>query len=160
MKLRIALLWILTSGMAAIAQVPAPCPWFSSGSAEMALGGAVTTTAHSSSNWDGSCKFEHQSSTGAHTIEILVSKTDPHSCPAMSKNLKALGNEAVQCSRENAQRQESDTIAGRVRDAYFVVTMTNMPDAIREPSADARPSDPFEGSLLERVAEQVAGSLF
>jgi hypothetical protein len=160
MTLRIALLLLLISAPAAFSQVPAVCPWFTTGSAAMELGGEVTMVAHASGNLDGSCRFEHHSGKVAQTIEILVSKKDSHPCPTGSKSLQALGNEAVLCTRTNSQGSESDTIAGRVRDAYFVVTMTNVPDAIREPSADARPSDPFEASPLEQVAEQVAGNLF
>ena len=126
----------------------------------MELGGEVTMVAHASGNAEGSCRFENHSGKVAQTIEVQVGKKDSHPCPTGSKGLQALGNEAAQCTHTNSQGDESDTIAGRVRDVYFVVTMTNVPDAIREPSADARPSDPFEASSLERVAEQVAGNLF
>jgi hypothetical protein len=160
MKLCFALLLMFPSALTAFSQAPAVCPWFTTGSAAMALGGDVTTVAHASGNWNGSCKFEHRSEKVTQTIEILVSKTDSHLCPTVSTSLRALGNEAVQCSRTNAQGYQSETIAGRVRDAYFVVTMTNVPGAIREPSKQTRPSDPFEASLLERVAEQVVGNLF
>jgi hypothetical protein len=160
MRLCFVLLLVFPSALTAFSQAPAVCPWFTTGSAAMALGGDVTMVAHALGNWDGSCKFEHHSERVTQTIEILVSKTDSHPCPTASVSLKALGNEAVQCSRTNAQGFESDTIAGRVRNAYFVVTMTNVPGAIREPSGQTHPSDPFEASLLERVAEQAVGNLF
>jgi hypothetical protein len=158
--LHIALLLLLISAPAAFSQAPAVCPWFTTGSAAMELGGEVTIVTRASGNFDGSCRFENHSGKVAQTIEILVSKTNSHPCPSASKSLPALGNEAVLCTHTNSQGNESDTIAGRVRDAYFVVTMTNVADAIREPPADAHPSDPFEGTPLERVAEQVAGNLF
>jgi hypothetical protein len=159
MKLRIALLLVFLS-TPAFSQALTSCPWFTTGSAARALGGAVTMVAHASGNWDGSCKFEHRSEKITQTIAIQVSNTDSHPCPAGSRSLKALGNEAVQCSRANARGHEADTIAGRVRDVYFVVTMTNVSGAVREPSAHAHPSDPFESCPLERVSEQVAGNLF
>lgn len=160
MKLFFGLLLMFPSALTAFSQAPAVCPWFTTGSAAMALGGDVTMVAHASGNWDGSCKFEHRSEKVTQTIEILVSKTDSHPCPTMSTSLKALGNEAVQCAHTNPNGDESDIIAGRVRDAYFVVTMTNVRGAIREPSGQTRPSDPFDASSLERVAEQVVGNLF
>ncbi|MGA8673237.1 MAG: hypothetical protein WB679_25410 [Terracidiphilus sp.] len=160
MKLYFALVLMFTSAPTALSQVPSVCPWFTTGSAAMALGGDATVVAHASGNWDGSCKFEHHSEKVVQTIEIVVSKADSHPCPTVSTSLKALGNEAVQCSRTNEQGYQSDTIAGRVRNAYFVVTMTNVPAATREPSGQTRPSDPFEASPLGRVAEQVVGNLF
>ena len=160
MKLHIALLLIFMSAPAALSQAPAVCPWFTTGSAKMVLGGDVTMIAHASGNWEGSCKFEHPSGTIIQTIEIQVSKADSHACPAGSPSLKALGNEAVRCSRTNAQGVQFGTIAGRVRDAYFVVTMTNVQEAASKPSSNSAPSDPFASSPLERVSEQVAGNLF
>jgi hypothetical protein len=160
MRLCFVFLLMFSSALTAVSQVPMVCPWFTTGSAAMALGGDVTIVAHASGNWDGSCKFEHRSDKITQTIEILVSKTDRHPCPPRSTSLKALGNEAVQCALTNPKGQESDTVAGRVRDAYFVVTMTNVSGAIREPSTQVRPSDPFGACPLELIAEQVAGNLF
>jgi hypothetical protein len=160
MKLYIALLLMFISAPAAFSQALAVCPWFTTGSAVRVLGGDVTLATHASGNWDGSCKFEHPSGKIMQTIEILVSKTDSHPCQTESTSLKALGNESVQCSRTTAQGDQSDSIAGRVRDAYFVVTMTNVPGAVREPVTKTRPSDQFEACPLERVAEQVTGNLF
>ncbi len=160
MKLGFALLLIFSSAITAFSQTPAVCPWLTTGSAAAALGGDVTMVAQSSGNWDGTCKFEHHSQKVTQTIEILLSRTDSHPCPAGSTNLKALGNSAVQCAHTKPNGDESDTIAGRVRDAYFVVTMTNVRGAIGDPSERARSSDPFDASPLEQVAEQVVGNLF
>ena len=160
MKLCLAVLLIFSSALTAFSQTLAVCPWLTTGSAAVALGGDVTMEAQASGNWNGSCKFEHHSEKVTQTIEILLSKADSHPCPTGSTNLKALGNGAVQCAHTNPNGDESDTIAGRVRDAYFVVTMTNVAGAIREPSEHARSSDPFEASPLEQVAEQVVGNLF
>ena len=157
MKLGFALVLIFSSALTGFSQTPAVCPWLTTGSAAVALGGEVTIVTQSSGNWDGSCKFEHHSEKVTQTIEILLSRTDSHPCPAGSTTLKALGNSAVQCAHTKPNGDESDTIAGRVRDAYFVVTMTNVRGAIGE---QARSSDPFDASPLERVAEQVVGNLF
>ena len=91
-------------------------------------------------------------------LRILVGKVDKHVCPPESTQLKALGNEAVQCRRPDAQGHPWDVIAGRMRDVFFVVT-SNIPDAAVMPKADSPPTDPYSASVLERVAEQVVGNL-
>lgn len=159
MKVRLVVLLLLCCATAAVGQ-KAVCPWFTSGSAVRILGGEVTVTAHSENNWEGSCRLVRGVGDSAQTIEITVSKTKTEPCPAGSVQLKALGNEAVQCRRPEQQIRLAYTIAGRVRDAYFAVTMTNVPQAVQEAPADARPSDNFSASILERVAEQVAGNLY
>jgi len=149
---------LLAFTTASRAQSTPACPWFTSGTAAKFLGGEVTAAVHAENNFEGSCTFIRQP--GSQTIEVLVSKTNSDPCPKSSPIVKALGNEAVQCRRTNPQNQIMNTIAGRVRDVYFVVTMINVPDATREPSPDTRPADPYSASLLERAAEQVAGNLF
>jgi hypothetical protein len=91
-------------------------------------------------------------------LRILVGKVDKHVCPPKSTQLKALGNEAVQCRRRDAQGHPWDVIAGRMRDVFFVVTSI-VPDAAAMPKADGPPTDPYGASTLERVAEQVVGNL-
>ncbi len=91
-------------------------------------------------------------------LRILVGKVDRHVCSQGSTQLKALGNEAVQCRRPDAQGHPWDVIAGRMRDVFFVVT-SNVPDAAETPRADGPPTDPYSASILERVAEQVVGNL-
>lgn len=137
---------------------PAPnCPWLSTGSAAIALGGDVTVTAHSESNWEGACRFERQAASQKRAIDIHISKANGHPCPSVSRKLRALGNEAVECRRVTANGNHADTIAGRVRDAWFEVTITGVPDVPRELPAD---SDPNRANMLERIAEQVAGNLY
>jgi len=79
-----------------------------------------------SGNWEGSCRFTRQTGEAMEALEILVGKADTHSCPEGSPKLEAIGNEAVQCRRSIAPGQETDTIAGRVRNVYFVVALTNV----------------------------------
>lgn len=92
-------------------------------------------------------------------LRILVRKVDRHSCPSGSTQLKALGNEAVQCRRADQQGNPWDVIAGRVRDVFFVVTTSNVPDVLAVPPAEGHRADPFGASILERIAEQVVGNL-
>ena len=91
-------------------------------------------------------------------LRILVGKVDRHACAPESTQLKALGNEAVQCRRPDEQGHPWDVIAGRMRDVFFVVT-SNVPDVAAMPKADGPPTDPYSASILERVAEQVVGNL-
>ena len=93
-------------------------------------------------------------------LRILVGKTDKHACLPKSTQLKALGNEAVQCRRADQQGHPWDVIAGRMRDVFFVVTTSNVPDALTIPGTEGRPADPYSASVLERIAEQVVGNLY
>ena len=99
------------------------------------------------------CRFTSTAASEQTAIEIRIGKADVHACPSSSTRLTALGNEAVQCRIAN-KGPTTDLISGRVRDSYFVVSMTNLPDAA------ASAHDPFAASVLERVAEQVAGNLY
>jgi hypothetical protein len=157
---RLALLSIMAFGSVAMAQQPALCPWLSTGSAATALGGDVVVTAHSENNWQGSCRFTRQTSGSTQAIDIQVSKENSHPCPGGSTRLKALGNEAVECLRLTSAGEHADTLAGRVRDAWFEVTMTGVTEATREPPVNAHPADPYSATMLERIAEQVVGNLY
>ncbi len=134
------------------------CPWFTLGSAAWFLGGDVTVIARSSGNWEGSCRFVRTSGVAPATIEILIGKVNTHPCPEASTKVPALGNEAVQCV---GATDHADTIAGRARDAYFVVSVANVPSAAdSEKAPNAHPGDRFNASLVEQVAEQVVGNLY
>jgi hypothetical protein len=139
-------------------QAQSVCPWFTLGSAAWFLGGDVTVTARSGGNWEGSCRFVRTTRAMSATIEILIGKVNTHTCPEASTKVPALGNEAVQCRRAN---DHADIIAGRARDAYFVVSLTNVPAAAdSEKAPNAHPGDRFNASLVEQVAEQVVGNLY
>lgn len=156
----IALMLSIAFVPGAFAQTALPCPWLTTGSAAKILGGDVTMMVRASGNWEGSCRFTRQTGEAMEALEILVGKADTHSCPEGSPKLKAIGNEAVQCRRSIAPSQETDTIAGRVRNVYFVVALTNVAGAILGQSGDARPADPYGASPIERLAEQVSGNLY
>jgi hypothetical protein len=152
--------WLMTFASMAVAQAPMVCPWLATGSATTVLGGEVTVTAHSENNWDGACRFSRQIEGKTRAIEVQVSKANSRPCPEGSQKINALGNEAVQCRRVAAKSEETDIIAGRVRDVFFAVSAINMPEVARKTENPQSPSDPFGGSLLEKIAEQVAGNLF
>jgi hypothetical protein len=97
----------------------------------------------------GTCEFARISTPAAKLrIEVAIMQRAPHEefagfldkCRSNLKPLKAIGNEAVVCSWDVAQR-----VVGRVRDQAFIVTLT-APDA----SVDK----------ISKAAEVVAGNLF
>ncbi|MGA7243427.1 MAG: hypothetical protein WBX19_09605 [Terracidiphilus sp.] len=154
----IAACLLIVSGTVSTAQQPATCPWFSSGSAQTVLGGPASLHLHMEENGQGLCEFASQS--GAPKIlRILIGKVDKHVCPPESKELKALGNRAVQCRWADQRGNPWDVIEGRVRDVFFVVTTSNVPDALAIPAVEGHPADPYSASILERIAEQVVGNL-
>lgn len=142
------------------AQTSSVCRWLSTGSASDALGGPVTVSVHVNGPWDGTCRFTRESGDKGEALEIAVGKDDTHSCPRGSTKLTALGNEAAQCRRTDAEGQSLDTIAGRMRQVYFVVNMTNVQGAATSPAGADRARDPYAASLLEHVAEEVVGNLY
>lgn len=152
-----ACLLVVTASVTA-AQQPATCPWLSSGSAQTVLGGAVSLHLQMEENAQGICEFASQSGEPK-ILRIMVGKTDKHVCPPESTQLKALGNEAVQCRRTDQRGHSWDVIAGRMRDVFYVVTTSNVPDALAIPATEGDPADPYSASILERVAEQVVGNL-
>ncbi len=158
-KLRFLLLLLGAWPAMGLAQPDVHCPWFTTGSAARVLGGEVKVTTHVVDSRDGSCEFTRTLASSAQVIEILVGKSDTHPCPESSQRLKALGNEAAQCTRDGQQGQRQDIIAGRVRDVFFVVSLSSGPPSLPKPEAMAGP-DSNGASPLERVAEQVAGNLF
>ena len=155
----VALIMVISTAVCT-AQAPSVCPWFSKGSAETGLGGPVTLNAHVEGVRQGTCRFTRASEGGIRSISIVIGKEDTHGCPQGSASVAALGNEAEQCKGQDAQGRRLDVIAGRVRDVYFVVGIGNVPDATTIPPAPARPSDPFNASILERTTEQVVGNLY
>lgn len=159
MIVRCALLVIIAGCLPLMAQTQARCPWLSTGSAATALGGDVTVTASFENNWQGSCHFALALPGSTQAIDIQVSKVNADPCADRSVRIRALGNEAVQC-RRSISGEPADTIAGRVRDTWFEVTMIGALETASRPS-DATPSkDPSGATMLEQIAEQVAGNLY
>lgn len=153
-------LFIVAASSAAFGQAMTNCPWLTSGTAATLLGGEVTVVAQVEGTFAGSCRFTRQSGDPSGSIEILVGPKDTQPCPQDSTKLKALGNEAVQCRRTVQAAQQSDIIAGRIRDVYFAVTMTSVAGATKQQPDDPRLADAYGASALERVAEQVVGNLY
>jgi hypothetical protein len=124
------------------------------------LGGDVKSSAHIEGNTAGSCRFVSRLADQARAIEVLVGPSDTHPCPPNSTPLKALGNEAVQCQVAKPVGARDEIISGRIRNIYFVIVLTNVPDATRSEPTDPHLADEFGASPLEQVAEQVVGNLY
>jgi hypothetical protein len=157
---RIAFLLMFVPVSGSVAQTTNLCPWLSSGTAAKILGDNVSLVAHANGNWEGSCHFVRGDQDKSESIDIVIGKVDTNPCPQAGTKLIALGNEAVQCSHPGQASQQVDIISGRMRDVYFTVTMTGVPNATQQLPSDAHLSGPFGASPLERVAEQVVGNLY
>ncbi len=156
MNARSLSLLLLVAPLAAWAQSPQVCPWLTAGTAAKILGGDVQVTAKIDSNGSGSCSFA-TAATPAHSIEIRVGKTDSHACGPKSAPLTAIGNQAVQCSSFDSGGRQVWTVSGRVRDAWFVVTLAG-PSPQGEP--EQSPNESTASSAIGFLAEQVAGNLY
>jgi hypothetical protein len=160
MMKRMVLLWMIALSAAAHAQPNAACPWLTEGTAAKVLGGEVTVTAQSSGNWDGSCRFTSGMGSSRQKIDIQIGKVNTHPCPQGSTIVSALGNEAMRCQVIGPQNEPAAIIAGRVRDAFFVVSMVNVPGALRDPPATGHPPSVYGAAALEMIAGQVVGNLY
>jgi hypothetical protein len=153
------LLILSLSAGSCFAQAPPVCPWLSTGSAADALGGPVRLDLHLEGSSLGTCRFVSGSGSDQAAIQITIVKVDTHACPAGSTRMVGLGNEAVECRRTGAGTPSLATIAGRVRDVYFVIGMSSShEDPMASPVLHR--GDPDHPSVLELVAEQVVGNLY
>jgi hypothetical protein len=77
-------------------------------------------------------------------------------CATSSFPLRAVGNEAVECSIVNGSDVQAEVIVARVRDRAFILrwTLPNPGGSIKSPSQEEI------REKIRNIAEQVAGSLF
>lgn len=153
---------ILLSG---VCQGEANCPWLNAATAGGVLGGAVnvTVTNTNKTSDDATCYFSRQSLQVVDALQIrVITMRDPakefasykEPCGANANPLKAIGNEAIECSLEGKAGQYAQQVIGRVRNRAFIVNLgTSMrndpvmtPDSMR--------------AKVRSVAEQVTGNLF
>jgi len=129
------------------------CPWLTQGSASGFLGGPVSVTIKVSGGEARWCRFLRQQ--GSHdSLEILVGKAAPVSCPAGSAALKGIGNQAARCKAPGSRSGTVDMVSARVRDNYFTVTHTALGQKHPVTLSDG------QGDALEQIAEQIAGNLY
>jgi hypothetical protein len=141
------------------------CAWLNAATAGGLIGGEVTYKVTHTSPEDTTCVFTRNSGASVSTLQISVNTMTEHEkefpgflvlCGATATPIRAVGNEAVECTQSIDPGRVTEQIVARVRERAFVLRWT-MPT----PNADA--SIPAPGEVQERlrnVAEQVAGSLF
>ena len=141
----------------------AKCPWIQEATARGILGGAVTANVTIKDNGDGACEFtRQQGDVQRHLSVLVITMTDipkqysrfTAQCESKGAPLKAIGNEAVECSIQTQTNLYAEKVVGRVRDRAFVVTV-----------ASSLEDDPSMNQETRRekvhlAAEQVAGILF
>lgn len=140
------------------------CPWLNSATASGILGGPVVVTVidTNKNSDDATCTFSYRERGIARGLHIVVTTTSSpgqqfaairQQCGLNPTPLKAIGNEAVECTLED-KAERSAQVVGRVRDRAFVVKVST-----------SRPNDPeltqrAQAEKAKDVAEQVAGSLY
>ena len=137
------------------------CPWMNEATASGALHGAVTqqfTPRLGHQDIDGVCTFTRM--LGGQSAELRIEVTtlnstqrflDDWTTCAHPLPLKALGNEAVECSPDHGDDGLSWQIVGRVRTRVFTLRQTVPPAPIT--SQDQQ-------NQFRRLADIVAGNLY
>jgi hypothetical protein len=139
------------------------CPWIQEATARGILGGPVTATVTAKDSGDGACEFARQEGgVQRHLSVLVITMTDipkqystyVAQCESKSTPLKAIGNEAIECSIQTHTNLYAAKVVGRVRERAFVITV-----------ASSLEDDPSMNQEMRRekvhlAAEQVAGILF
>jgi hypothetical protein len=139
------------------------CPWIQEATARGILGGAVTATVTLKDAGDGVCEFTRQRGDVRHHLSVLViTMTDIRKqystytaqCESKGAPLKAIGNEAIECSTQTHTNLYAEKVVGRVRDRAFIVTVASSLDDDPSMNQETR------REKVHLAAEQVAGILF
>ena len=139
------------------------CPWIQEATARGILGGALTSNVTVKDTGDGTCEFTRQQGDVQHHLSVLViTMTDipkqysrfTAQCESKGTPLKAIGNEAVECSIQTHTNLYAEKVVGRVRDRAFVVTVAS--SLQNDPSMNQETRE----EKVHLAAEQVAGILF
>jgi hypothetical protein len=136
------------------ARAQMPCPWLTQGTAATWLQGPVTVSTNVLSSNEGTCTFTLHQDNASYTLELTLSATNHPRCPAGSKPLSGIGNEAVICAAAPSRNQTIDTVSSRIRDRYLTIQLTVSGKSIAPLAPDKRQS------LVQETAEEVAGNLF
>jgi len=116
------------------------CPWLNAATAAGTLGGPVTVSVS-----PAVCEFVRPQST-LHIEVRLKPASIGAKCESKTTPLKAIGNEAVECSGSPIQ----ELVIGRVRNQNFVVWIQTSDPSLKTTFQER----------TRKIAEQVAGSLF
>lgn len=156
MIVRALLLTALAAPVAGLSQPPPKCPWLNSGTAAQVLGSAVTATAQLDADENGACRFV----SNAHPdrlIEIDVGSKMKVPWSGSGISLTGIGNQAVFSAVREPHGVIDQYVAGRVRNAFFLVRLAGEPD---DSPVAQRSTVPSEQSPIVFLAEQVAGNLY
>jgi len=140
------------------------CPMLNAATAGGLLGGEVTMEVTRPGPTDVTCKFALKTGSTHAQLEIMVHTMTTigdefpqilAECGASSTPLKAIGNQAVRCSKSDGA-SEVEEIVSRVRERAFILKWTK-PKSIGDTASETE--DSFQ-EKIRNVGEQVAGSLF
>jgi hypothetical protein len=156
MMIKLRLLCVLAAlSLCSVARAQtAACPWLTEGTASALLNGPVAVTTRILPAGDSTCTFTLQQGAATSVLEISIAASDHSICPSNSMKLSGIGNEAVSCTQDHPPNETTDIVSGRARNLYFAVRLT----VTGKPSTSL--SHAMRQSLLEQVAEQVAGNLY
>jgi len=141
------------------------CPWLNAATAGGLLGGNVTMEVTHPGLSDTTCKFVLNTESAHAQLEIVVHTMATigdefpqilADCGTSSTPLKAIGNEAVECTRNDGTGDVTEQIVSRVRERAFFLKWT-MPKSSR--AINAQLQDEIR-EKIRNIAEQIAGSLF
>jgi hypothetical protein len=159
--MRLGVLLLTIACLPSLVDAAETCPWLNAATAGGVLGGTVAsvTVKRPPKGDDASCEFARRQ--GSLTLDLRIEVENMLSpakdfaayaarCHSAAVPLKAIGNEALACSDDNAEGL-AEQVIGRVRDRAFRVRISTsnrsaQPGALRD---NAR-----------KIAEQVAGILF
>jgi hypothetical protein len=127
--------------------------------------GQVSARQISGARPDAICTFASEKGPSGPQLQIAVhTMTDIHAefphftaaCGKDATSLRAVGNEAIECSEKDENHNRIEKVISRVRDRAFLLTWTI-------PGPENGPNAMTQDAIREKMrnlAEQVAGSLF
>lgn len=127
------------------------------------LNGPVTLDLETAPDEQSICTFTNLKTAKDYaTLRIVVQpvkdtnnavKSRESQCTSAPEALKAIGNEAVECSADVGYSR-GEQVIGRVRDRLFIVTVSST--IVQDPAM----SRPLLKEKARNIAEQIAGALF
>jgi hypothetical protein len=140
------------------------CAWINEATVSGLLGGAaVGEVSEAAAPQPTVCTFTQQNAGVMRTLRLTVEiAAEPHArletvaqvCGSDASPIKAIGNEAMECSADDRKGGAGEFVVGRVRDQVFTITITStlkVDPILNREALKAR---------IYTAAEQVVGNLF
>ena len=138
------------------------CAWMNAATAGGFLEGTVTSTVTPTSKTtnDMTCEFVRQEDKVVSKLRIeVVTVANPQDtfasdaahCGKDPAPIKAVGNEAIVCTRKEKHHETTEHLVGRVRDRIFLLDIT---------SNAPHPDEAALRDTAGKISQQVAGILF